>query len=966
MHIFSEHRLCHLLFPDINGATNQRAANQVGTAQDAVKIPPPIQNFTPATGTGSVGQTPNDLAGAGIISGSQAQSQNQNNATTTANPQQSQQGQDLFSKAYGNPLHQGLDSASSSSEATLKSLQNAQTTASPELQSLLDQGMADPNSLLGQLKSDAQGNYVIINGQQVRLPQDILDQMTNYFNAETTRQKQVAALQTVVGQQQINNGQYGNPQAPQAAPIQGTAGAAAPQGTPPAPQLLSITAANFPGTTEQQRVSMRIQARQQGHPGKAMGTSPQAVATPAGIQPLGGAAPTGTPPTTSPSGQPSTGVPGQNGQPQSGQGSPPQGSTPVAAPPPADSSLTGMQAALNDLPPEMQALKPFLSNLLATVQQGQASSDQIASAELNGGTVDVNGQKITIPSINSVYDKVDTQLKEFETGYKKMQDGMQEIIQKTKDQQDQSISEQEQAAQQKAQWTTQQQIRQVEVDKRNAVESAIARAAMTGGWGSSGSAQEISMAGAQYDQKVYELQQSLGVQQTDIGAQFSAQHVTATQSYTKDMVQLLKDSQSEAEKLNGQSFANAEARTKAEQTIIENFQKEHTQNAKDLATSYLGIVKDMQTAILQNKNFERLTGQQSTTTFDTQLKLFGHNMPQNLIDAYAKEMNIDPVALTAQIRSDPLVSEYTTKGLLKTGGGTGGTSTTSSPSFGFPVTQLQGDGNPVGYDDFVKQKKAEIMANTNLSANDLKAALNPATLKAEYNARSANHSSLDLTQINNQFESGISKLAGPEQKNARATFAKYVKNASADGGAGAAQYADSFMKDMNLKQHATYDQTIKILPLLSQADAAYRTLASEGKTGPFAGKAYTSLPSWDAAQTTLKNVNQQINTLYGEGILDIPGRGALNADAVLVDNVARQTMSPEQAMASLKQLSTSINSSLENNLALDGSQYKTYLLRQAIDKIRQGSPVGPTSTMKPAPKVTPQQQSALDKLFPGF
>lgn len=265
----------------------------------------------------------------------------------------------------------------------------------------------------------------------------------------------------------------------------------------------------------------------------------------------------------------------------------------------------GAQALFANLPPEAQALAPFLQNMLSTIEQGQQDQAKTAQTLLDGGEMDINGQKVQVQGVNKTFDAVDQRIKDMENGYLSMQKGIEGMLQQARDTQQAAIDEQEKAAKERLAWQETELLRRADKQKAQAVDSKIAELALKNRMGGDGGLREVAEVRSEFESRMDDIRIEFGIQRTDLAAKFTAMHAEATNNYVTQSIANIKDTASALERIAGQSMASMQARGKAEQDVLTKFSEQTIAGRKEYAGAILGFAKEMSSMILAEKRFQQ-------------------------------------------------------------------------------------------------------------------------------------------------------------------------------------------------------------------------------------------------------------------------------------------------------------------------------------------------------------------------
>lgn len=326
----------------------------------------------------------------------------------------------------------------------------------------------------------------------------------------------------------------------------------------------------------------------------------------------------------------------------------------------------GASAFFQNLPPEAAALAPYFENILSTISDSQEANAEATNAMLNGGTIDVNGQQVKVKGFNSAYDEMDKKVADMEAGYNTMQEGIQTMLDKVKEQQEKTISEQEDAAKDRLAWQETQMLRQVAKQKQDAVDSRIARLALTGGFGSDGGLREIEETRMEYENRMDDIKTEFGVQKTELAAKFTGLYLEASNNHLTSSIQNIKETAAALERIAGQSMSNKQARNTAEQNVLGKFLDTQAQSRKEYAGTLKDYAVQMQTMLDKDKEDKRAQESLGWTQLKQARDIYGPDVPQAMIDSIAKKL---PGVNVREVLQSPTADELKKRGSGGSGAG---------------------------------------------------------------------------------------------------------------------------------------------------------------------------------------------------------------------------------------------------------------------------------------------------------
>lgn len=548
-----------------------------------------------------------------------------------------------------------------------------------------------------------------------------------------------------------------------------------------------------------------------------------------------------------------------------------------------------------NLPPEAAGLAPFFQNILDTITQGQ--NDQAAATEalLNGGTIDVNGNPVNVQGINSLYDDMDKKIQGLEDGYVAMQDGIQGMLDKAKEQQDKYISEQEEAAKQRMAWQETQMLRQAANEKQDAVDSRIARLALTGGFGSDGGLREIEETRASYEARMDDIKTEMGVQRTELAAKFTGLYLEASNAHLTASISNIRETSAALERIAGQSMASKQARASAEQGVVTKFVDSQVAARKEYAGTLKEYGQQMVQMIYQEKEFKRQDEAQAWDQFKWLKTTFGTNIPDGALNSIKSKLpGVDVMALAQAQTADEI--EKARKG---SGGGGSGLS--------FNFSQMQSTGEPPSFDSFLKQKESEALASGATKFDSSPAAM--AKYRAEYDARLKGTQQFNPETIAMRLDDRTRNSAKHIRENAVAKVEALLKQGKF---AEASSFVDGIGTPVTGGERGDYIQARNAKRNVARIAALIEDF---GAMGPVAGRMRMINP-WDDQTKELKSLITQTVPGLARGIFKEVGVLTDTDIANYTSTMANPLLTLDQARTATKNLLETIDISIESQLAV--------------------------------------------------
>ncbi len=558
----------------------------------------------------------------------------------------------------------------------------------------------------------------------------------------------------------------------------------------------------------------------------------------------------------------------------------------------ADPQTAGMSALFSNLPPEAQSMAPFFENILSTISQGQEDSAKATNALLNGGTIDVNGQPVQVQGINSVYDQMDKKIADMEKGYTAMQQGIQGMLDKAKEQQDKYISEQEKAQKDRLAWQETSMLRQAASEKQKAVDSRIARLALTGGFGSDGGLREIEETRAEYENRMDDIKTEFGIQHTELAAKFTGLYLEASNEHLTKSIGNIKDTASALERIAGQSMSTKQARNHAEQSVLGKFLDTQSASRKELANTYLGIAKEIQTTINQERANKKTEADQAWDQFKWLKTTYGTNIPPTALEGIRSKLpGVDVDSLAQALTADEIEKARKARG----GGGGGG-------SLSFLPSQMNALGQPPSLDDFLKQKERESFERGEIKF-DRKAA------EAEYKAKVSAVKQYDPNEIVTRFKNKAGPMAKHERSYAESVLNDYLASGNFKA---ASEFVDNTGGEIASTESKDFTQALNARYDINKLSGKIEEI---GLIGPISGR-LRELNPYDSRVVEFQNlITQTVPNL---------ARGVFREVGVLTDSdVERYTstignpeLTLEQARTAFQNLKQKIDVSMANQISV--------------------------------------------------
>jgi len=265
-------------------------------------------------------------------------------------------------------------------------------------------------------------------------------------------------------------------------------------------------------------------------------------------------------------------------------GTPAASGTPIQQTPPVTTPQdTGIAAALQNLPPEYAFLGPLFQQQQAQIQNAISSNKTEAQKQMD--------------NLDLSYKSIADTIQQSKDDYTTTADAIKGMLDEVKKDSEQNVSNQETSAQNKLQWTLDQNLRadaKAKVDQHN---SMVAQIALSGGFGQDAGLREVATSDATFDQKMSDLRTTFGYDSTDLSAKFTSMQVAARKDYADKSIANMKDLQSHLETLSTQGNQNTVAWTTAQNNLLKDSWNTQVGLRKDLASSNLDMGKTIGTMV---------------------------------------------------------------------------------------------------------------------------------------------------------------------------------------------------------------------------------------------------------------------------------------------------------------------------------------------------------------------------------
>lgn len=300
----------------------------------------------------------------------------------------------------------------------------------------------------------------------------------------------------------------------------------------------------------------------------------------------------------------------------------------------------GSNAALANLPPEAQFLAPFLQQQQDTFNQAIQENAQLTQGMMG--------------NIQETYGTIEQKYQDMENGLKTTASAIQGLLDEARTQNDKNIALQQQAEQERLAWDEQRIRRDISKQKREQHDGMVAQIALLGGFGQDAGMREVMESDAEYDQKMNDLATQFSFARTDLSAKYSAIYTENQNKYTQGTTDNLKELRSGLERISLQEIGSTQARSTAEQTLLQNAWDTQTTLRTELAKSNVSAAKDIQFIIDKEKDRKLEKEDIALERIDYLLK----NYPRESVAEAIRELGRDVTSFDVQALIDnPTISE---------------------------------------------------------------------------------------------------------------------------------------------------------------------------------------------------------------------------------------------------------------------------------------------------------------------
>lgn len=310
--------------------------------------------------------------------------------------------------------------------------------------------------------------------------------------------------------------------------------------------------------------------------------------------------------------------------------------------PQASIQNAALAAYASTLPPELQGVAQALLSGMSAYDQGIQAQGALGQFGL--------GQA------QQTYDKQEGVLGILAKQYQATKDQSQALLDKVKEDQQQTLIEQKELADQQLVWAQGEGTRRLQREKQKVIDSKVAQLALEGGFGSDGGLREIEDASYQFESAIVDLQKEYGFKRADLSINFTAQYNAISTDHAAKSLQNIKDFNAEMERLSFQSLANTKAKADAEmttlQTMISNQTNLRIQAGKDMQA----VTKDIY-SMIQARDAKKSQAQDELWQRMMQHRAMDGDMAPGITKQIVREMQAAGMNVTEDMFSGKTVAQ---------------------------------------------------------------------------------------------------------------------------------------------------------------------------------------------------------------------------------------------------------------------------------------------------------------------
>ena len=290
--------------------------------------------------------------------------------------------------------------------------------------------------------------------------------------------------------------------------------------------------------------------------------------------------------------------------------------------PPKAQGQTAVTLMLSGMGPEGAAL--------AAAMESQNAENQRAQTEVTTET------QAALTKTEQGFNDVKSQLEQMKTDAAQNRDLIQDLLQDISDDNQDYISQQQKAADERLQWEATKQQRTLAKQKVDQNESMIVQSALFGGFGQDATIRSINESDNAFEDKIREVQTELGYARTDLAVKFTGLYLENKNQLREGLLENFKSMQAQLTSINLQGISNTQAKNAAEERIIQAGWQANQTLRKESSANQLAQVKEMVKAIYDEKKMKSDAQADALTTVMDLFTKFpaGSKERQSSIDMY--------------------------------------------------------------------------------------------------------------------------------------------------------------------------------------------------------------------------------------------------------------------------------------------------------------------------------------------
>lgn len=592
-------------------------------------------------------------------------------------------------------------------------------------------------------------------------------------------------------------------------------------------------------------------------------------------------------------------------------------------------------AVVSMLPQGMEGLAPVIQNLM------QSNRDAVAGYEGLGNTL--------LQRMEEQGRTTEEKLDKLAADARGDSDKIQGFLDEMAERQERNIAEQEKAARERLELNVLRGRRETAVKEQRAVDSKIAEIALKGRIQSDGASAELDGIHRHYEGELADLEMEAGAQRTELSAKFTGLYTQVMDSYYLNSISNLKDTNARLERITMQDIQSGEARSAAENSIIEKMVTAAIGERKSAAADIYKIAQDIQTERNRIRDDARSQEQLGWQRLNWALDTYGTgNVPPAILQGLR--------SLMPGIDVDAISKAPTAADRKRVSGGRGGG---GGSGFSFSVSQRMPNGQPIALDQFIAQKTADYQAAHGGGVRSVE--IPPEQKKAwekEYNGMKASADALSPVQISRDLAKKAAYFPNVTSFEAAQNEVQTMLN----GGEydAARSFVDSLGKPLSDNASKTYKSLGTIQSALGEMEVLLDRI--QDKVGPFPTEG--PLWAWMSEHLETDPDYQRLLVLRGSTVAPY-ARGVSSETGTLTDpdvqRAAAGVLDPNVSYAAmragLQQAKSLTNAAIQTNLSIDRANGR------AVADIDHYFQAQSTAVEDPAASLlTPEQQQWLNSL----